>query len=218
VALVRIGGARASDWSPQVFEDTILPTRPEPVSVGEAVETMRADLKKEKLSRLPDSLRHPTERKGFAIEFPAGPEAPEWRNVDGISVGSAMRANRAELTFLGGNPPPSLPIVLAYKDGRELARVTVGPDGTPVLNAAPGTRSWYWVGLVHPKNEGAFSWKVSSGGSAPAAWQSDELGPGGPGQRIEIPISAAAGPSNRLSISLVDPSTGCGVTCDVVLD
>jgi hypothetical protein len=188
------------------------------MSAGEVVETMRADLKKEKLSRLPDSLRHPLERRGFAIEYPAGREAPEWRNVDGNSVGAEVRGNRAELTFLAGHSPPSRLIVLAYKDGREIAQVTVGPDGTPVLKAAPGTRSWYWVGLVHPRAEGAFTWKVSSGGSAAAEWQIDDQWSGGPGQRIEIPITAAADRSSSLSISLIDPSTGCGVTCAVVVD
>jgi hypothetical protein len=218
VALVRIGGVRASNWTPQVFKDTILPTQPEPASVGEAVETMRADLKKEKLSRLPDSLRHPLVRKGFAIEFPAGPAAPEWRNTDGIAASSEVRGNRAELTFLAGRPPTSSPIILAYKDGREIAQVSIGQDGTPVLNAAPGTRSWYWVGLVHPRADGTFNWQVSSGGPAPADWQSDDQWPGGPGQRIEIPVSPAGDRSNRYSVSLVDPSTGCGVTCAVTLE
>jgi hypothetical protein len=218
VALVRVGSVRVSNWTSQVFKDIILPTRPEPVSEGDAVETMRADLKKEKLSRLPDSLRHPLAKKGFAIEYPVGPEAPEWRNVDGIAASSEVRGNRAELTFLAGHSPPSRPIVLAYRDGREVAQVSIDPDGTPVLNAAPGTHSWYWIGLVHPRTDGAFNWQVSSGGSTPAAWQSDDQWPGGPGQRIEIPIAPAEDHSNRYSVSLVDPSTGCGVTCAVALD
>ena len=146
------------------------------------------------------------------MKYPRNPATIAHRAPTSKAIGT--KAGHAN----AGRPPTSSPIILAYKDGREIAQVSIGQDGTPVLNAAPGTRSWYWVGLVHPRADGTFNWQVSSGGPAPADWQSDDQWPGGPGQRIEIPVSPAGDRSNRYSVSLVDPSTGCGVTCAVTLE
>ena len=216
--LIRIGRLRASSWSPQVFQDIILPTRPVPISQAEAVEAMKEGLRKERLALMPTSFRSPQVKRGFSFVFSAGAkDAPVWHGLLGAAVVATVQGNRAELTLSSGQSAPQT-YVLACSDGREIAQVIVSQDGTPALNAAPGTHSWYWLGVEHPKAEGTFAWRLTSGGSVPESWARDDHWQGERGQRIDIPLDPSGRGSSRYSIALVDPSTGCGITCAVDLE
>lgn len=216
--MVNLGHLRASDWRPEVLRDTILPTRPLPLSQAESVETMRESLIREKLARMPKSLAHPRVVRGFAFEFAAkGDDAPVWRGAPDAQKVGTVRGTRAELTLEAGDSDART-YILSSGTGRPIAVVTVGRDGTPSLNAAQGTRSSYWLGVEHPKAEGAFSWRLASGEAVPDAWKRDDQWDGGRGQRVDIPLQPPGTGPNRYAIELVDPSTGCGLTCSVLLD
>ena len=216
--LVRIGRMRASRWTAQVFQDVILPTRPVPISDAEAVDGMRESLKRERLSGMPPSLMHPREQRGFSFEFTADPTgAPEWRELSGSAATAIVQGNRAELT-LSPVGSEARTFVLGFRDGRMVARVDIGPEGTPALSIAAGTRSWYWIGVEHPKAEGSFSWRLASGGSAPGSWARNDRWLGDRGQRIDIPLEPSGQGANRYAVALVDPSTGCGIASSLTRD
>ena len=167
---------------------------------------------------MPKSFASPRVLQGFSFAFDAtGDDAPTWRGAQDAREAGTVRGNRAELTLAPGQSDTRT-YILSTRTGRPIAVVTVGRDGTPALNAAGGTRSSYWLGVEHPRAEGAFSWRLASGESVPDTWVRDDGWDGGRGQRVEIPLQPPGMGPNRYAIALVDPSTGCGLTCSVQLD
>ena len=219
--LVRIGRVHASPWKAQVVRDVILPTLPEPSSAVETVGSMRERLRSERLALMPPSLRQPQVKSGFSFEFTLDPSEggnePRWIDSEGNRIEGVVKGNSAEITTPTTGSSRVQTFVLAYKDGRAIARVSVDSAAGPLVTVSTGTRAASWFGIELDPSAGAWDWQLLSGGPLPKDWERRDRWLGGRGTRIDIPLDPSAPRAGAIAVALVDRATGCGIASSIAV-
>lgn len=225
--LVQRGRIRASAWKARLVRDATVPTVPVAAGQRETLTETRDSIVSRQRENMPRTFRAAATRSGFALEFApaAGGESdrPRWRDASGAEPASAtVQENRAELDWAGPVPLRGQEYHLGYADGRELAQISAGPDGAPVLKTEKNVHGWYWVGVERasaddtgPANgDSRFEWKLLSGEAVPLAWRCDDHWRGDRGQRIVIPLEST-GAAASYALALVDRVSGWAMTCEI---
>ena len=217
-------------WEPRMVQDLILPTYPVPAGEDDAMERARKKMLEERHARMPPAFRQPATTNGFALEFSpddVGPgHQPHWRDAEGAEpVGTNVHDHRAEVSWPGSTPPGHLGFVLIQPSGRELARVSVDPDGAPMLTTTVAVRSWYWIGVEWGMADEAaasraepvprLEWRLLSGAPLPESWRRDDHWLGGRGYRIDLPLTAGTTGKAACALALVDPASGWAIVCKI---
>jgi hypothetical protein len=224
---LRVG---VSAWESRMVQDLILPTHPVPAGEDDAMERTRNKMLEERHARMPSAFRQPATTNGFALEFSPDDvrpgHQPHWRDLEGAEpVGTNVHDHRAEVSWPGSTPPRHLGFVLIQPSGRELARVSVDPDGAPMLTTTVAVRSWYWIGVeCGVADEAAASrtgpvprldWRLLSGAPLPESWRRDDHWLGGRGYRIDLPLTAGTAGKASCALALVDPASGWAIVCNI---
>jgi hypothetical protein len=229
---VSLGRVSASAWQSRLVRDLILPTQPVPEGENDALETMQANLLRERKAQMPPTFHQPVTTSGLAFEFPSGETGParplRWRDAaDAGIAGSTVQGNRAELAWTGANAPRGTDYVLGDAAGQEIVRVSLDQTGAPKITARPGVRTWYWVGIEHAPADAAalrsgqaeprLAWRLLSGTADASVWPRDNHWRSGRGQRIDLPIGPTGVGPGSYALALVDPVTGWAIACNITL-
>jgi hypothetical protein len=225
--LVQRGRIRASAWKARLVRDATVPTLPVAAGQPETLTATRDGMMSRQRENMPRTFRAAATRSGFVLEFaPAAAgktDRPRWRDASGAEpAGAIVQGNRAELDWTGPVPVRGREYHLVEAGGRELAQISAGPDGAPVLKTAKNVHGWYWVGVEQapaddtgPANgDSRFEWKLISGEAVPLAWRCDDHWRGGRGQRIVIPLEST-GAAASYALALVDRISGWAMTCEI---
>lgn len=213
-----------SEFKLRLVLDAVVPTTLVPDGADDAVETTRRRELRDRHDRRPAALGRATVVHGVTVELferdVTGGPAPRWREWEGFEGAVAeVRGTLAEVFWPAGTPSGPRRWVLRHRDGRELARAGVEPDGVVSVETGAVVRAWHWIGIdCGPEGRAPglrLDWRYHSGAPVPVTWRRDDQWRGGRGYRLDLPLASGVTGPAAFGLALVDPASGWGLAGDV---